>query len=196
MAGNICCVLYMRINQRIYILLSIAYCFGCNNGSGKKGVEAYINNPANKLLQYQQVNDVTITMQYIPPTVKLKQLKARGIALQEGDSAEIFQYNDFRFELSKPLWKPDQQMMEYLQFKIGNDLVLVLKTGDTVRSSICERMANGSSSVHAYLVSFEKKDSLVNDLQFIYNDKVVDIGLVKFTIPGEQLKKTAEKTTL
>ena len=186
----------MRINQRIYILLCIASCFGCNSGSGRNGVEAYINNPANKLLQHQQVNDVTVTMQYIPPGVKLKQLKARGIVLSESDSAGIFHYNDFRFELSKPLWKPDQQMMEYLQFKIGNDLLLVLKTGDTVRSSICERMANGSSSVQAYLVSFEKKDSLINDLQFIYNDKIVDIGLVKFTIPGEQIKKTAEKTTL
>lgn len=186
----------MRINKTIYILLCFAYCTGCNNGAGKKGVEAYINNPANKLLQYKQVNDVTVTMQYIPPAVKLKQLKARGITVNQSDSAEMYRYDDFRFELSKPLWKPDQQMMEYLHFKIANDLTLVLKTGDTVRSSICERMANGSSSVHAYLLSFEKKDSVINDLQFIYNDKVVDIGLVKFTIPGEQIKKTAEKTTL
>jgi hypothetical protein len=185
----------MRINQTIYIFLCIAFCNGCHNGPAK-GVEAYINNPANKLLQYQQVNDVTITMQYIPPGVKLKQLKARGIAVNGSDSAEMYRYDDFRFELSKPLWKPDQQMMEYLQFKIASDLSLVLNTGDTLHSSICERMANGSSSVHAYLVSFEKKDSFINDLQFIYNDKIVDIGLVKFTIPGEQIKKTAEKTTL
>ena len=186
----------MRINQTIYILCSLAYCAACGNGGGAKGVEAFIKNPANQLLQYREVNGVTVTMQYIPPAVKLKQLKARGIVLNHDDSAGILRYDDFRFELSKPLWKPDQRLMEYLHFKIAGDLALVLNTGDTIRSSICERMANGSSSVHAYLVSFEKKDSLINDLQFIYNDKVVDIGLVKFTIPGEQLKKTAEKTTL
>lgn len=177
------------------VFIFLLFTSACKTGREQTD-EHYIKNPKHKLHQMQEVGGFTLTLQYIPAGIKLRQLQERGVQLVKADSMGVYAFDDFRFEISKPLWKPDKQVMEYLQFGIANDLVLVMGPGDTLRSSICERIANGSSSTHIYLASFAKRTSEVKDIQFVYTDKLLQTGSVTFTIPAAEILRTSEKLSL
>lgn len=183
------------------VLLLFVLMISCKSKTKEERIADYVKDSGSGLTQKRVVDDAEIIVQYLPPQVKLMRLKAmkHGGEVSAEDSSGIYLFDDFKITISKPLWKPDKETMEHLNFKMNKDFGLVMHTGDTLRSSICERMANGSSSVHEFLVSFEhteKQDVKSEGLHFVYSDQLLGMGTVDFIIPAKAIQKTPELNKL
>lgn len=168
--------------------LSTSCKWGVNNDSKTD----LLKKSQNELIQRKTANDVEMTVQYLPPLLKLLRLKKQNGYVSEQDSISCFSYDEFKVTIHKNQWKPENQTMEYLSFKIGNDFVLLSSTGDSISSSICERMVTGSSETHELLMSFEavnKDAAQLNGLKLIYKDQLLGTGTLEFIIPAGAIKK-------
>jgi hypothetical protein len=181
------------MRKSIVIILLVAY-GSCKTATKEERIAEYVKGQESGLTQKRIVRDAEVILQYLPPQLKLIRLK-KGGAVSAEDSSNVYLFDDFKITISKQLWKPDKETMEHLNFKMNEDFGLVKTAGDTLRSSICERMANGSSSVHEFLVSFEHtegQDLTKTGLQFIYSDQLLDMGILHFYIPGKAIQQIPE----
>ncbi|XVJ66899.1 MAG: hypothetical protein HEQ40_12295 [Lacibacter sp.] len=127
----------------------------------------------------------------MPAELKLLKHQQSGSVISHEDSVDILSFSDFKVIIQKNFWKPEKATIEYMSFKIGSDFVLIDSNNDTIKTSICERMVNGSSDTHELLMSFETGaayDARQEGFKLVYLDKLLGTGALYFNIPGSAIK--------
>jgi hypothetical protein len=174
-------------NIIFFVLLALTSCI--NRSRGKAIIES--NKEQDLIIQERMINDIKISVQYMPAELKLLKHQQSGSVISHQDSVDILSFSDFKVIIQKKFWKPEKATIEYMSFKIGSDFVLIDSNNDTIKTSICERMVNGSSDTHELLMSFETGaayDARQEGFKLVYLDKLLGTGALYFNIPGSAIK--------
>jgi hypothetical protein len=173
----------------MWIVVFITVAYSCTYKTNKEKLIEYVSKD-NDLVQQHIVNGINVKIQYLPPQLKLMRLSTENATAR--DSADCFLYHDFKVTIYKSLWKPEKKTMEHLNFKIGNDFLMVTPGGDSIATSICERMANGSSETNELLMSFENNNLFQQEksgFTIVYKDQLLGVGTLIFHIPAKAVQK-------
>ena len=98
----------------------------------------------------------------------------RSVKQEEGDV-----YLQFMIRLEKPGFTADSKTVNYLDFEMQNDFMLVVGTSDTVLPQLVHRVATGKKDQFEYIVVFNQGPvirSQNEDVVIVYDDKIFGLG--------------------
>ncbi len=175
------------MHKRSYILyMFFLLMTACNQQvSNRQNYLTYINDPRNNITQSIHIGETTATMKYLPGVYR--QLTSSD--QDEGVFAEEYFY--FSFRLDRPVSeKPEKEKLMYLNFDLQDDLVL-LSGKDSIPASICQKIVNGRSWSHEYMLAFERGGRSEKDTDFalLYKDRIFGIGTVAFVYNGKDIRQ-------
>lgn len=167
-------------------LVLLLACFGCRNSP--QSLMAYVQQPANGITQelHMQANDFRI--QYVPADLQV--LADKG-AVSKEERSKYDGYAYFRLSVQNEGFEPQGDTLSYLNFNMGNDLMLVMDKGDTIPCIFYQKIANGNKHRHDFMVVFEEPAPHTldeHDFRFVYADKVFGTNPVSFRFKGKDLK--------
>lgn len=169
----------------------IFFIAACQQKTPEQQLRAFVEDPDNKITQKISVGDVGVVTRFLPSSYRSLIEEKKHSINTDGDD---YYYFDVTFN-KNTLEKPSKEKLLYLNFDMANDFVLLVNSRDSITPAICQRIENGKSGDHEYIVAFEKKEEGDwRDFTLIYNDKVFSIGTVAFVynemdiskIPGQK----------
>lgn len=168
-------------------LAALCWFTGCKPAQNESDYIAYINNPENKITQRIKLDDVQISMKWLPETYR-RIIYGRGNYDKDSPVKDDgLYYFNARFDKEKGE-KPGKEKNLYLDFDMQQDFVL-LNGKDSIAPVFCQKIENGIGGSYEYMLAFERPAGIINDFSVIYNDKIFGVGTVAFVYRNEDIMK-------
>lgn len=155
-------------------LWAIIACTGCHRTLGGRALIQYMADPANGLVVQKQSKHLDIIVQYLPSAYEVWQDISLGATYsQEQADSAVKAYDTFYyFRMVIRNAPPAESLSDYFNFGIRRELLLI-RHKDTIPCAICQRVANGNSSLKEYLIAFPRQKAagsgeFSHDLKFLY----------------------------
>lgn len=199
--------------RRIKIIALLLFCFiaaliSCRKATlPLKDYLRYVSNPENGLVKEKKIQDFKITLSYLPAGyLAIKEIKNKELSLEEYKSVFNKYQNHHYFNLrvenitgsNSPVRKdvsgyPEYaQKLDYLSFYGQNDMKIVVNS-DTVECALYHFENNYRLlPFNDIQMAFKSNQVSVSDIEFIWNDVVIGVGKVKFTIEINDYKNIPE----
>jgi hypothetical protein len=180
-----------------------------NDGQNNEvSVKEYVDwNAEEKQLVYnKELDEYEFTVKYIPAElIVIREMRAdtgavdKKIFGEQVREKENLHYLVFKMKahhtddiLKKISYSAGEYsgVVQYMSFDIQKDLKLI-ENGDTLSCVLCHfERSYGLSPYCSFVLGFEKmkKSSTINDLIFLYEDKILNVGPVKILIKKEDLE--------
>lgn len=174
----------MKYCTSLPVLLACVMAFGsCRRNTAPKDLLTYINHPGNGITQEQDIRDNHIQLQYIPSVLQVLSVNGNNLSAiafeQEKAKYDSFMY--FRFSILNNVYKPVGDTLNYLNFSLQNDLMLVTDNNDTVPCVFYQKIAGANRYNNEFIVVFEKSVQEMPDFHFVYTDKVFGLATRSFS---------------
>lgn len=173
----------MKFCNYLPVLLAcvVAFC-SCHRNTAAKDLITYVNDPGNGITQEQDIRDNHLQLQYIPSTLQVLSVNGTELSAtalqQEKQKYDSFMY--FRFSILNSVYKPAGDTLNYLNFNMQDDLMLVTDNKDTVPCVFYQKIAGANKFNNEFIVVFEKPLQEMSDFHFVYTDKVFGLATRSF----------------
>lgn len=202
---------------KITVFILIIFSFGCKGDLSPVDYVNWIEDESNGVTVRKEIGDYFFAIQYKPlDYLAVKNLRKVAVTEEEiskeKEELKDLQYYTLQIGLNKggaDVLKANlsegieySQRIEYLSFQMQQDLSLV-EGGDTLACLLhhFERTYGISPYVNIVLAFERKKEEQIppvedEDKTLVFNDQIFDLGRVKLTISGDNLKNIPQLKTI
>jgi hypothetical protein len=179
--------------MKVKMLLLIGlFLYGCgevaitgkNDFAGKKEEPGLVKN--------RQFGNDGYRVEFLPGYASMLAARKGGNSKKKEDDAENFYY--FKFNLSSTVFKNDKELMQYMNYNMQQDFVLLLR-GDSVSCVFYQPIPKGFGNSLEFLVAFEpgKDEGPGEPMEFIFKDHVVRNEPIVFPYTSKDFAKKDNK---
>lgn len=184
----------MRLN---YTILLIFFCISCSSVPDELTLSEYIeyiNDPNNGLIVSQEINEMKFTSSFQPPILINELIKKRGLQSVDVSSDLSFKVKIEMIDKSDVIKKDVSQSgqyfyrLQYLNTEMQKDFKIISNNDSLPCKLLNYEYFEGITPYLIVNISMPKPNKNNNEsIVLIYNDKLWDKGLMKFTFNKEKL---------